>query len=175
MPYVVEQLRKRIQTHIDSIDWSLAQHELADRQSRMTAVLVEIVTKAMEPATGWRYHNLHRAYGVFVAAAAEAERRLPGQQQVPDNWRTEWLSIAEHQPYIDHIVYWVAMEDDDKRDGYLNYTVSMITAQCMGEKFRAYVADTLRLAGVTFYKTVVAPYEDEAIKKNGDIPPYKAG
>lgn len=173
MPYVAEQLRERVETQINSIDYFLAQHaELTTRQSQMSCVLVEIVKKAMEPATGWRYHNLHRAYGVFVAAAAEAERRFGRGNK---HFGAEaWQSIADYQDDIEHIVYWVRHEDEDKRDGYLNYIVSMIAAQGMGERFRAYVADTLRLAGDCFYASIVAPYEDEAIKKNGDITPYKA-
>lgn len=35
-----------------------------------------LVAGVMKPHTGWRYHWLHRAYGVFGAAGAEFYRRL---------------------------------------------------------------------------------------------------
>jgi len=173
MPYIVEALREQVQANIDSIDWHLAQHKnFAARQWTLVAVLVATVTRAMEPETGWRYYNLHCAYGVFAAAAAEAARRLGTGN--PYTYTEAWgPSIRDYQNDIDQIVDWVQAEDSDKRVGYLNYIVSRLTSQALGLQYHTHLTDTLRLAGSIFYSTVVGPYEDVAIKKNGDMPAYR--
>jgi hypothetical protein len=67
---------------------------------------------------------------------------------------------------------------DDKRDGAVNYVISTIVARSMKPKdgwrynslLRAY--GTFCAAAAEFYRRLVAPYEDKAISKNGDIPEY---
>lgn len=67
---------------------------------------------------------------------------------------------------------------DDKRDGAVNYVISTIVASSMrpddgwryNSLLRAY--GTFLAAAAEFYRRLVAPYEDKAIAKNGDIPEY---
>lgn len=169
MPYVAKPLRDLAGPEIESLVFDLVENrDLVSRTQITAAVLVEIVSKAMRPATGWRYHNLHRAYGVFMAAATEANRRLEGPQlhmDVPE----AYLTLVFFADDIEKLVAWVRMEDDEKHDGYLNFIVSEIAGQAMPNN---YVANTLLLAGENFYKTQVATYEDAAIAKNGDIKAY---
>jgi len=155
MPYVSNELRELVRLPITALRADLDGYSGTLR----AAVLVEIVTTAMEPATGWRYHHLHRAYGVFLAAAAEADRRLPGGLA----WlHDEYVNIAFFQGSIEQIAHSVRMQPDENRDGYLNYIVSMIAPN----------GSMLLGAGRVFYDEVVAPYEDLAIAKNGDIEVY---
>jgi hypothetical protein len=173
MPYVTDDLRDRVELYISDIIFTadMNHKNVTALSQTVAAILVELVTKAMEPATGWRYHHLHRAYGVFIAAAAEAERRLGQQLELATPG--EFVCLSDYHEYIETIVYWVRNEDDDKRDGYLNYIVSNIAAECFGGPYDSYTANVLRLAGQMFYDDVIAPYEDAAIKNNGDIPPYR--
>jgi len=166
MPYVSKELRELVRLPITDLRDGLDGY--TDRLR--AAVLVEIVTTAMEPATGWRYHHLHRAYGVFLAAAAEADRRLPGGlarfqgpiEQIAHWLHDEYVNIAFFQGSIEQIAHSVRMQPDENRDGYLNYIVSMIAPN----------GSMLQGAGRVFYDEVVAPYEDLAIAKNGDIEVY---
>lgn len=84
---------------------------------------------------------------------------------------------------IDNALYEVSaflqqLEDSD-RDGALNYAISMLVAIVMKPKsgrwryhsaVRAYAV--FMAAGAEFYRRVLAPYEDRAIRTNGDIDPY---
>ena len=159
MPYVSNELRELVRLPITALRADLDGYSGTLR----AAVLVEIVTTAMEPATGWRYHHLHRAYGVFLAAAAEADRRLPGGLPGGLAWlHDEYVNIAFFQGSIEQIAHSVRMQPDENRDGYLNYIVSMIAPN----------GSMLLGAGRVFYDEVVAPYEDLAIAKNGDIEVY---
>lgn len=84
--------------------------------------------------------------------------------------------------YIDNIISHIKenfhIED---REGITNYCISRIIAGSMkpdeGWRYRylnrAY--GTFFSAAAEFYRRLVAPYEDECIKKNGDIPEYKNG
>lgn len=90
--------------------------------------------------------------------------------------------IAPHQrselePAIERLV------EDVKRystvDGVVNYVITTLVARCMKPEegwkyYSAYKAyGTFMAAGAEFYRRLVAPYEDGAIERNGDIPEYK--
>lgn len=69
--------------------------------------------------------------------------------------------------------------EEDELEGVCNYTISRIVAGVMkpntGWRYkwlnRAY--GTFLSAAAEFYRRTVGPYEDDCIKKNGDIPEYE--
>lgn len=80
---------------------------------------------------------------------------------------------------VDNIVNYIRNHfEEDEFEGVCNYTISRIVAGVMkpdiGWKYkwlnRAY--GTFMSAGAEFYRRLVAPYEDDCIRKNGDIPEY---
>lgn len=46
-------------------------------------VVSELVGLSMRPDTGWRYHTLHRAYGIFLAAGLKYAVKHAGQEDTP--------------------------------------------------------------------------------------------
>ena len=81
---------------------------------------------------------------------------------------------------IDFLITHIRDEyDKGELEGVCNHTISRIVAGVMRPKNgwrykwlnRAY--GTFMSAGAEFYRRLVAPYEDECIKKNGDIPEYE--
>src|SRR6266403_4176194 len=76
MPYVNKEIRRQTRAPLTTlIDYV---KELPDnaRDGALNYLISELVGNAFRPAGGWRYHYLHRAYGVFLAAGAEFYRRL---------------------------------------------------------------------------------------------------
>jgi len=80
---------------------------------------------------------------------------------------------------VDKLIRFVLEEyESDEFEGVCNYIVSRVVAGVMKPKTgwrykwlnRAY--GTFMAAGAEFYRRLIAPYEDECIKKNGDIPEY---
>jgi hypothetical protein len=89
--------------------------------------------------------------------------------------------IAPHQrtelePAISHLID--RIKTYSSVDGVVNYVITTIVARAMkpeeGWKYlSAYKAyGTFLAAAAEFYRRLVAPYEDGAIERNGDIPEY---
>ncbi len=68
------------------------------------------------------------------------------------------------------------LSQKDRGEGDLNYTLSRIVAGAFEDEPRyhtiARITGVLENVKQEFYRRVAAPYEDEAIKKNGDINEY---
>ena len=69
-------------------------------------------------------------------------------------------------------------EPDELLDGLLNYAISRIVAGTLeqaGWRYRriARAIAAFETAKMEFYRRIAAPYEDQAIKINGDIPEYE--
>jgi hypothetical protein len=67
--YTINQMVDALQQHLQS---------LPDDQKEGCAnyIITRIVAGGLKPAGGWRYMWLNRAYGTFLSAAAEFNRRL---------------------------------------------------------------------------------------------------
>ena len=91
------------------------------------------------------------------------------------NIQTFTLSEAV-EDVIDHI----SQRNPDEFEGLCNYAISRIVSGVMkpsnGWKYRWLnrAHGTFLSAAAEFYRRVVAPYEDECIRKNGDIPEYQS-
>lgn len=90
------------------------------------------------------------------------------------------LHDSDLEDKVDDLIYTIInLYDDDEFEGVCNYTISRIVAGVMrpatGWRYkwlnRAY--GTFLSAAAEFYRRVVGPYEDNCIKKNGDIPEYE--
>ena len=85
-------------------------------------------------------------------------------------------------PAIDKVLSRVRqVEQDVVRPGILNYVISRIVSETVhnnhwGNDWSyneiAEVVSAFDCAKLEFYRRVAAPKEDEAIRKNGDIPAY---
>lgn len=80
---------------------------------------------------------------------------------------------------VDNIITHIRSREINNRDGLCNYAISRIVAGSMkpdlGWRYkylnRAY--GTFLSAAAEFYRRLVAPYEDDLIKVNEDIPEYE--
>ncbi len=92
-----------------------------------------------------------------------------------EDWEKDILD-----PYIDRLAVEMEMRhmsspQELKKAGRLNYVVSRLMVKCLPEKrywALALAIGTVVCAILEFYRRFVGPYEDEAIKKNGDIKEY---
>lgn len=79
MPYIHQGSRSDLESSIkrlaDDIEFYYDDND-GGLDGVLNYAVTELVARTMKPKTGWRYFNLHRAYGVFFAAAAEFYRRL---------------------------------------------------------------------------------------------------
>lgn len=94
--------------------------------------------------------------------------------------------VEEQRPFynieIDALIDRLGRAPDHLIDGEANYVISRIVAgsfKCRGSwtwsyqlAARAYLV--FQAAGAEFYRRVLAPHEDKAIAKNGDIPEYQS-
>lgn len=98
----------------------------------------------------------------------EETRNLHGDKFVP---------IESHVDSL--IAHLREITDEDNIAGILNYTISRIVAGAgkpdggwrYGSLSRAH--EVFHAAGSEFYRRLIAPYEDKAREKNGDIPEYQ--
>lgn len=173
MPYIKQPLRYAVAEPLNDLIRSASVTENAEqRASNAVSMLVALVAMAMRPDAGWRYHYLHRAFGVFMAAGVEYIRRKnPALQAAYAYDYPPNLSLGE-QGAVSSMVKTVRAHPDADRDGYLNYIVSAYTAAVIPPE---YVRGVLTRAGMEFYNTFVSGYENEAIQKNGDIAAYSRG
>ena len=78
-------------------------------------------------------------------------------------------------PEIDILQDKLEMQDNEAGD--LNYTLSRLVAHQFRKKPKyvkiCLVIGTLMCVALEFYRRAGGPYEDRAIKKNGDIKEYK--
>ncbi len=72
----------------------------------------------------------------------------------------------------------LSQKSPDRRKGHANYVITQILRkawgvdEASGESYSSYadVVGTLESAKLEIYRRWVAPYEDKAIAKNGDLP-----
>jgi len=76
MPYTKEEARRRVTGLIDEIVKVIRKYPDVDIDGEVNFAVSTLVATAFRPPTGWRYHWLHRAHGVFATAGAEFYRRL---------------------------------------------------------------------------------------------------
>lgn len=92
-----------------------------------------------------------------------------------DDWERQVLN-----PHIDRLVDEMEMPHLSepqglKMAGRLNYVITRLMVKTLPEKrywALALAIGTVVCALFEFYRRFVAPYEDKAIQKNGDIPEY---
>ncbi len=92
----------------------------------------------------------------------------------------EEIHRARLDPHIEDIRFFLNEIDLDDREGPSNYTISRILAQAfhlehgqMRYKYLNRAIGVLEAVKLELYRRVGTPYEDFAIKKNGDIPEYR--
>lgn len=79
---------------------------------------------------------------------------------------------------LDAILAQIHAYPDTDWDGELNYAISYLVAKGFAPfghwryHFIARAVAVFECAKLELYRRVAAPYEDQAIKKNGDIEPY---
>lgn len=101
MPYVNQDIRRKVKAPLEELIRFVNETPDADRDGTLNYLVSELVTQGMKPATGWRYHYIHRAYGVFIAAGAEFYRRLAGPYEdkaIEKNGDTAGYSPDELHP-----------------------------------------------------------------------------
>ncbi len=78
MPYTKEEARARTRDLIDQLANVIRKYPDIDLDGETNFAITMLVATVYRPTTGWRYHWLHRAWGVFGMAANEFARRLVG-------------------------------------------------------------------------------------------------
>ena len=82
--------------------------------------------------------------------------------------------IEDTTNFIRLVTYFVTVKNDQDACGMLNYIIYTLVRTRMivkgkGYFFFAWVVGTLICAILEIYRRLVAPYEEEKIKENGDI------
>ncbi len=168
MPYIKQELRSQVEPFISELVSEVQSHR------QVPAILIDIVEYVFQPIGGWRYHYLHRAYGVFAAAREEWVRRIAFKSMnyiIPD-YDGPRQCFTKYTDEIGHIIH----EQDQKDwDGFCNYVCTVIALRCSIKAcgLKSIAGDILYTAGDTFYTQVVGPYENGAIEKNGDVKEYE--
>lgn len=166
-------VRDDICTRIRKIDPNMRPHLLV-------ATCLYVGAKSLRPVTGWRYHYLARVVGLFAAAAAEVVRRLDPKDLHTLQFQADPCLNDFLTPSWDALVAEINKLEDAQRDGALHYVLAVIVkrslsrpigypANGMGESEVNLAYAVFATAYQQFYDEVVAPYEDEAIKANGDV------
>lgn len=78
MPYTEQYHRDQITPLLNEVISKIKTLESFGWDGELNYAISYLVATTMRPEQGWRYHWLHRAYGVFGAAGAEFYRRLLG-------------------------------------------------------------------------------------------------
>jgi len=79
---------------------------------------------------------------------------------------------------VEHLVeLLLSTEDENNAKGELNYIICTTIARYIQEKGIRYhrlndFVGVLNMCFAELYRRIVAPYEDSAIEKNGDIPAF---
>lgn len=76
MPYITKDLRRKFKAPLEDLIAQVREQEPTKQDGCLNYLVSELVSRSVKPSSGWRYNTLHRAYGVFTAAAAEFYRRL---------------------------------------------------------------------------------------------------
>lgn len=76
MPYTKKEARAKTKDLIGQIVEVIRQYPDVEVDGEVNFAISTLVATAFRPTTGWRYHWLHRAHGVFATAGAEFYRRL---------------------------------------------------------------------------------------------------
>lgn len=76
MPYITKDLRRKFKGPLEDLISQVREQEPTKQDGCLNYLVSELVSRSVKPSSGWRYNTLHRAYGVFTAAAAEFYRRL---------------------------------------------------------------------------------------------------
>ena len=82
------------------------------------------------------------------------------------------------EPKIDALAQLLKSYSDDEIEGVMNYTITELINRGMKRDEWRYkwinrLMGVLECVKFEFYRRLVSPYEDEAIKKSGDIQAYK--
>lgn len=76
MPYVNELIRRQVKAPLEGLIEYVHAQEPSQQDGTLNYIISELVSRSIKPSSGWRYHLIHRAYGVFQAAGAEFYRRI---------------------------------------------------------------------------------------------------
>lgn len=87
-----------------------------------------------------------------------------------------------YYPELDEVIDCLIshIQEQEKRKGLCNYIISRIVAGGMKPEKWSYTSlsearAVFTDAGEEFVRRMIVPYEDEARKKNGDVPEYEKG
>lgn len=69
------------------------------------------------------------------------------------------------------LVYLSQLPEEDNRDGILNYIITRLLLATYQKGYKNYnsALGVLEAVKQEYYRTVVAPYEDEKRKENGEV------
>lgn len=76
MPYITKDVRRQFKAPLEDLIAQVQAQEPAKQDGCLNYLISELVSRGIKPSSGWRYHLIHRAYGVFMAAGAEFYRRV---------------------------------------------------------------------------------------------------
>ena len=182
MPYIHEGIRHgeftgdSLARSVDEVIEHIRTFYYPDRQDLCHCAIRKVV-QTLQPEHGWRYKHLNRAFGTILSASAEFRRRLTIDSSGIYELTIE--NVEKHDVPMDGVIYHITSHTLDDREGICNYTISRIVVGSMKPEDSVWsqfgLIDTVgafELAAASFYKDVVAPYEDKCIKRNGDIPEY---
>lgn len=87
MPYVDKHIRRQVKAPLEDLINYVHAQEPTKQDGTLNYIISELVSRSIKPSSGWRYHLIHRAYGVFMAAGAEFYRRIaaPYEDQAIEN------------------------------------------------------------------------------------------
>ena len=89
---------------------------------------------------------------------------------------------GEFDPFIEELIKSLRRIPQDEREGRLNYIITRLLCRGFLEvekssewryKFLCRIDGVLTNVGREIYRRISVPYEDKAIKRNGDIPEFK--
>lgn len=110
-----------------------------------------------------RYHHYARVLGTLTAAALELGRRLDKPTDFDPN--QDWLVRPPREGVqVRALADFILANLTDPYDGIVNYCITVMLG---GDRV------AMQMLVDAFYKYDIGPYEDMAIKKNGDIPYYE--
>jgi hypothetical protein len=81
---------------------------------------------------------------------------------------------GQYDATVNSIVHSLALQNRDDIGGHINYIISSLASKLvstLGERYATYekIVGSLECAKLELYRKKIAPYEEQAIKKNGDL------
>lgn len=162
MPYITSELRYKLDPHIEcGVEVICMYHP---RDAVVIGSLVALLN-SIYVESGPRYVLFNRMIGAIECARLELVRRLPIANKrsnvTMDNPRVPGKVFDDVADVIGEI-------DSDKQDGCMNYSICTVMLSVYGND-AGKIDAVLRRLIKEVYGTYIASYEDEAIKRNGDI------